>query len=189
MPRGRSAPLPRVRPPATDVDEDGLDDGFEDALVRANLPFLAHHPDDECPPAGLVALVAISHQGTPCERTTTCGTCKGLPACDLVDERPTLYASRNKHAGVVDIGGGCAFGSCLDSCALPLASADVPLVNAGEPGHPLVDDLTTRGFIDDNWPDELQHRDPWGGAPFGTAGVIADDLLDELLVTPACTCE
>ena len=28
-------------------------------------------------PGGLVALVAISHQGTPCERVTTCGSCAG----------------------------------------------------------------------------------------------------------------
>jgi hypothetical protein len=228
-------------PPRIDLDEDGLDDGFEENLVRAHLPFLAHHPEDRCalagivyrarphpqdprlvhvtysqlfaldcglnghvgdneafgatidpalpPPAGLVALVAISHQGTPCERTTTCGTCPGMPPCDVVDGRPVLYTSKDKHAGAVDIGGGCSFGSCLDECALPLLGATVPLVNAGEPERPLLRDLSgPGGFIDERWPEELRGHDPWGGAEFGTAGIIAEDLVDELLLTPACTC-
>ncbi len=223
-----------------DDDGDGLADDFEQALVRAHLPFLAHHPDDRCavagivfrarphpddpdsglvlvvasqlfavdcglnghdgdneafactidpslpPPAGLTALVAISHQSTPCERTSTCGTCAGMPACDrAADGRAILYSSLDKHAGAVDVGGACSFGSCLDTCALPLDSADVPLVNAGEPDAPLVDRLA---FINNEWPASLRDYDPWGAAEFGSAGIVADDLVDPLLSTPACTC-
>ena len=140
------------------------------------------------PPAGLVALVAVSHQGTPCERTTTCGTCPGMNPCDTVDGRAVLYSSRDKHASAVDIGGGCSFGSCFDACALPVDDAVVPLVNAGEPDHPLLDDLTAAGIVDDRWPEALQHHDPWSPDTFGGAGVIAGDLADPAFLTPACTC-
>jgi hypothetical protein len=98
-----------------------------------------------------------------------------------------LYSSLDKHAGAVDVGGACSFGSCLDTCALPVDSADVPLVNAGEPDAPLLDNLDD-SFIDDRWPAALRAYDPWGGAPFGGAGIVADDLVDPLLATPACTC-
>lgn len=225
-----------------DVDDDGLADDFELALVRAHMPFLAHHPDDRCPlsgivfrarphpdddalilvvasqlfavdcglnghdgdneafaftldpavppPAGLVALVAVAHQNTACERTSACGACAGMPACDRAsDGRAVLYSSRDKHAGAVDVGGACAFGSCLDTCALPLDSADLRLVNAGEPHAPLLSNLDTpAGFIDDAWPDVLRNHDPWGATEFGGAGVVGEDLVDPALFTPACTC-
>jgi hypothetical protein len=231
-----------------DLDRDGLADDFERALVRAHLPFLAHHPDDRCgragivfrarphpndgdgddgalvlvvasqlfavdcglnshdgdneafaftidpslpPPAGLTALVAISHQATACERTSSCGACPGMPACDRdADGRAILYSSLDKHAGAVDVGGACSFGSCLDSCALPLESADVPLVNAGEPDAPLLAtlDVEDGGFIDAQWPEALRGYDPWGTAEFGGAGVVSEDLVDPAFTTPACTC-
>jgi hypothetical protein len=140
------------------------------------------------PPAGLVALVAISHQGTPCERVTTCGSCPGMNACDAVDGRSVLYCSRDKHGSVVDLGAGCSIGSCLESCALPVVAPELPLVNAGEPDHPLVHDLTAEGFIQDGWDASLQHFDPWSKAKFGSAGVISGDLTDDAFLTPACTC-
>lgn len=235
-------------PPTRGVDDDGddLNDDFELALVRAHLPFLAHHPDDRCPlagivfrarlhpegsdeglilvvasqlfavdcglnghdgdneafaftidpsrppPAGLTAIIAISHQSTPCERTSTCGACPDMPACDRADDgRAILYSSLDKHAGAVDVGGACSFGSCFDACDLPLDGADVPLVNAGEPDAPLVAtlDVDDGGFMDDRWPEELRSFDPWSPLPFGGAGIIADDLVDPLLATPACTCD
>lgn len=144
------------------------------------------------PPAGLVAIVAISHEGTPCERVTSCGSCPGMPACDLIDGRPVLYASRDKHASVVDVGGGCSLGSCFDSCALPERAGDIPLVNVGEPDLPLITDLTDDGFIneDHGWTEQaLLHVDPWGEAIFGDAGHIAGDLVDPDVLTPACTCD
>lgn len=144
------------------------------------------------PPAGLVALVAVAHDDTPCERTTTCGTCAGMPTCELVDGRPVLYASRDKHASVVDIGSACALGSCFDSCALPAQPATLPLVNVGEPDAPLVRDLSVQGFIraELGWSEPaLMQVDPWGAAIFGDAGSIAGDLDDPTLLPPACTCE
>lgn len=234
--------LPGTGVAGVDDDGDGLEDAFELALVRAHLPFLAHHPEERCgragvvfrarphpedgalvhvvftqlfaldcglnghdgdneafgatidprlpPPAGLVALVAVSHQGTPCERTTSCGACAGMAACDRVEGRAILYSSKDKHAGAVDIGGGCSVGACLDSCALDVVSAAVPLVNAGEPDAPLLAslDVGAGGFIDDEWPAVLRGYDPWGGAVLGGAGVVADDLVDPALLTPACTC-
>lgn len=225
-----------------DLDDDGLADDLELALVRAHMPFLAHHPEDRCglalivfrarphpddgalvlvtasqlfavdcglnghdgdneafgftidprlaPPAGLTSIVAIAHQSTPCERVTTCGSCPGMPACDRADDgRVVLYSSRDKHAGTVDIGGGCSVGSCLDTCALPLQAADVPLVNAGEPDAPLVNALpAVLVDVEDGWPDALIGHDVWGDAPFGSAGVVAEDLEDPAFLTPACTC-
>ena len=143
------------------------------------------------PPAGLVALTAISHEGTPCERVTTCGSCAGMPTCDLVDGRPVLYASRDKHASVVDVGGACSLGSCFDSCALPEMATDLALVNVGEPELPLVSDLTEQGFLrgEQGFSEEaLMHFDPWSDAAFGDAGNIAGDLVDPDVLTPACTC-
>jgi hypothetical protein len=171
-------------------------------LFAADCGLNAHDGDNEAfgatidarlpAPAGLTALVAIGHQGTLCERTTTCGTCAGLPACDRVDGRAVLYFSKDKHAGAVDIGAGCSFGSCLDSCALPAEGADldVVLVNAGEPERPLLSDLDVDagGFVDGRWPDSLRGYDPWADAAFGGAGVVSLDLVDPLLLTPPCTC-
>ena len=238
-----SAPPVSVGAPTVDADRDGLDDALEGALARAYLPFLAQHPEDECPrsglvfrarphpedarlvavtysfvyeldcglnghagdnegfgiaidpsvppPAGLVSMTAVGHQGTACERTTTCGVCDGLPACE-VEGRAVLFASRNKHAGSVSRTWGCGVGSCLDECALPVLPADPPMVNAGEPGAPLLGDLTREGFITAarGWRDaSLFHADPWSDDVFGRAGVIGGDLLDEVFVAPACTCE
>jgi hypothetical protein len=64
-----------------------------------------------------------------------------------------------------------------------------PIVNAGEPGHPLVGDLTTQGFItaQNGWKNmELFHFDPWADKTFGGAGNISHDLVDPAYDTPAC---
>ena len=53
-------PAPAPRDPAdvlVDEDGDGLDDAHEDFLARAYLPYLALHPDDECPRSGLLVRV------------------------------------------------------------------------------------------------------------------------------------
>jgi hypothetical protein len=146
------------------------------------------------PPSGIVAIVAVSHQDTLCQRTTSCGTCPGLEACDTAshhgEDWPVLYASRNKHAGAVNLRRGCSFfSSCFDSCALAAEPALVPLVNAGEPEAPLVNDLTAQGFITalQGWTEAAVFRyDPWSDAEFGTAGVVRDDLLDDAFLPPAC---
>src|SRR6185503_13966157 len=79
-------------------------------------------------PRGLVSIVAVSHQNTPCQRTTTCGQCDGLDACDVDgDGRAVLYSSKDKHGGAVDLERGCGVTSCLEQCVMPDASFTVPL--------------------------------------------------------------
>jgi hypothetical protein len=64
-----------------------------------------------------------------------------------------------------------------------------PVVNAGEPVHHLVTDLTTQGFITANgWTEAaLIHFDPWNPTmDFGGAGNIASDLVDPAFVAAPC---
>ena len=145
-------------------------------------------------PAGIIAMVAVSHQNTTCERDTVCGICPGLDACDTGDlggaQFPVVYASKDKHASAVSLAHGCSlFGSCFDRCELAPATIGLPMVNVGEPDHPLVHDLTTDGFIkaSDGWTESsLQHYDPWGPSDFGTAGVVSGDMVDPAFVAPVC---
>ncbi len=144
-------------------------------------------------PEGIRALKAISHQSAfPCERTTVCGACDGLAACETAErdgaQFPVVFSSKNKHATYVERGA-CGLGSCLDVCGDP-GTADVPpIVNAGEPDFPLIGDLTSEGFIqtEDGWDEALLHVDPWDPAPdFGSAGNVAGDLLDDAFLPPVC---
>ena len=103
---------------------------------------LTSHPGDNevfsltidptrAPPEGIVAVRAISHQSTICERDTICGACPGLSPCDTASlgglAFPVVYASKDKHASVVDIGAGCSLTSCLDRCELAVTTTIVPL--------------------------------------------------------------
>lgn len=158
--------------------------------VGDNEAFGATIDVTRAPPAGLVALRAVSHQGTLCERTTDCGTCEGLNPCSAApDGRPVLFASKDKHAGAVDLGAGCGLLSCFDSCELSDESSELALLNVGEPDAPLVRDLTAEGFVreEEGWSDAaVLHYDPWSDADFGTAGVVAGDLIDDAFLTPNC---
>jgi hypothetical protein len=146
------------------------------------------------PPAGIVAIKAISHQGTACERDTTCGRCSGQTACQTLDKAgvawPAVWPSRAKHGSYVDRSMTCTlFTTCLDSCDDNPSPRQPPIVNAGEPGHPLVHDLTTDGFIttQNGWKNmQLFHWDPWVSMNFGGAGDISKDLVDPAFDTPAC---
>jgi len=147
-------------------------------------------------PAGIIAMKAISHQNTACERTSTCGRCGGLVACETLTKSavawPAIWPSRSKHGTYVNRATSCVLGAtCLDTCddaALPTVP---PIVNAGEPDHPLVHDLTDEGFITvaNGWKNmQLFHFDPWKiGQKFGNAGVVAADLIDPAFNTTACT--
>ena len=145
------------------------------------------------PPAGIVAIKAISHQGTLCERTSECGAC-GLPACDLAVKNgaayPVVFSSKDKHAGYATLDACGAFQTCFDSCSLAPQGADVPMVNAGEPAAHLTENLTTDGFITaaNGWTaPELLDYNPWeAGKDFGGAGAVADDLVDPAFVTATC---
>jgi hypothetical protein len=146
------------------------------------------------PPEGIVAMKAISHQGTLCERDSTCGRCSGLTACATLPKSgvawPAVWPSRDKHGSYVNKSASCTtFGTCFDQCDDNSAPASPPMVNAGEPGHPLVNDLTDHGFITaaNGWKNQqLFHYDPWSGKDFGNAGNVAADLADSAFDTPAC---
>jgi hypothetical protein len=141
-------------------------------------------------PASILALRAISHQGTPCEHTTSCGTLANCNACPTGMKNgtsyPAVFPSKDKHGLYVDEAV-CdqSFICDLGGCQMPGTSDDVPLVNAGEPRHPLVNDLTAQGFITaaEGWTEpELMNFDPWGGMDFGGAGNVTGDLNDAAFV-------
>lgn len=231
-----------------DLDGDGIEDGEEDRLARAWLPYLSDDPGDACGVSGIVVrvrphpgdpalvsivyvrlynedcglnghvgddevfgvvidpraspgaegvlrMVAIGHQDTVCEQTTSCGRCVGDVACETTtaDGRvvPVVFASRDKHANYV-VAARCSWISCLDSCTLAPRPSAPPLVNAGEPGRPRVSNLSAQGFVTraNGWTHAaLFDVDPWdrskqfGG---GGAGNVASRLLDESFVPPVC---
>ena len=101
-----------------------------------------------------------------------------------------VFTSVNKHGGYVneqicDANLICDFGGC----ALNPKPSNPPMTNAGEPGKPLVTDLTTQGFITtaNGWKEtKLLHFNPWSASKFGGAGVVSDDLTDKaFMVSPS----
>lgn len=175
-----------------------------DHLYEKDCGLTAHAGDNEAfgatidpnvpPPAGILTLVAIGHQATICEKTTKCGSCGGLDACATAMKNgaayPVVFSSKDKHAGYVQKDKCNPILSCFDTCTLAPSSTDVPLVNVGEPGAPLVKDLTDQGFITqaNGWTEQdLFHCDPWNTSKdFGGAGNIAGDLVDAAFVPPVC---
>ena len=65
----------------------------------------------------------------------------------------------------------------------------MPMINAGEPGGHLTEDLTANGFITaaNGWTKmEVFNYNPWeDGKNFGGAGSVAGDLVDMSFV-PSC---
>ena len=144
-------------------------------------------------PGGLIALVAASHQNTICERDSACGTCPGLTACDVVSvagvDVPVVYNSKDKHGTYATLASCDPLATCFDACSLATTSDDPPMVNAGEPTMHMIDDLTAQGFITDanGWTKpEVFDYDPWGDLEFGSAGKVAEDLIDATFVAAAC---
>lgn len=168
-----------------------------DHLFQDDCGVTAHVGDNECfaitvnpgkpAPLGITAVKAISHQGTPCQKITECGTCNGLTACG--GARPQLYSSKDKHGGYASLAVCNNVLSCLDACAEGVAAA-VPMVNVGEPDAHLNDDLSDGGFITaaNGWNKaQLFHYSPWDTTKkFGGAGNVADDFLDPAFVASAC---
>ncbi len=145
-------------------------------------------------PAGLVAVRAISHQGTACEAKTICGTCPGLTPCATATRRgkpgyPVVFYSKDKHGAYMDkvkCDGACFF---TNYCTLAPAPTEPRFGNAGEPGKPLITDLTKAGFITaaEGWTEAaLMNFDPWGDKKFGGAGSVTSDLTDVAFLTPSC---
>ena len=146
------------------------------------------------PPLGIVSVKGISHKGSICEKESDCGRCAGQTACATLVENgtqwPAVWVAKDKHGNYVNRASTCQFtDTCLDDCQDNSAPAMPPIVNVGEPCHPLVSNLTTMGFIttQNGWTHmELFNYDPWGGLNFGGASVIATDLTDPAFDTPAC---
>ena len=169
-----------------------------DYLLERDCGLTSHVGDDEvfsvtinpaiAPPAGITALRTISHQGTICERTGTCGTCGGLSACEVNGSgRPLVYFSKDKHGSYTTLTG-CGTLTCLDQCAVG-DRPGVPLVNAGEPSAHLTENLSDGGFITaaNGWTQQsLFNFNPWGPTDFGGAGSVAGDLVDAAFELPAC---
>jgi hypothetical protein len=144
-------------------------------------------------PAGILAMRAISHQNTACEKVTNCGTCAGLTACTTASRKgamfPVVFYSKDKHGSYLkeaDCDNACFF---TNFCVLAPTPTEPKLVNAGEPGKPLVNDLTKAGYITtaNGWTEmTVFNYDVWGGKEFGKAGVVSEDLIDPAFKTPAC---
>jgi hypothetical protein len=168
-----------------------------DHLFENDCGLNGHVGDDEVfgitvdpnvpPPAGIVSVVAISHQNTACEHVSTCGSCGDMNTCNTGqingEAFPAIYFSQDKHGSYVN---SCSAVNCFDTCSLAPTSEDPPMVNAGEPEAKLIDNLTTQGFItaENGWTaEELFDFDPWDTATdFGSAGNVAGDLVDPAFV-------
>jgi hypothetical protein len=193
--------IARVRPHPADPSKILI---VYDHLFQNDCGLGGHIGDDEVfsiaidpnvpPPAGILAIKAISHQGTPCERDSECATCSGdsRSPCDLGMINgltyPVVYASKDKH-GQYATKSSCGFGTCFDSCTLAPAPVHPPIVNAGEPDHPITSNLTTQGFITpaNGWTEtSLMNVDPWAAGDFGGAGSIAGDLVDPAFEVMPC---
>jgi polyhydroxybutyrate depolymerase len=141
-------------------------------------------------PGGIVSIKAIGHQSTACEQITDCGTCPDSNACDTLPidgvPWPAVFSSKDKHATYAhnDCNFICDFNGCSEN-DVPFVP---PMINAGEPGYPLVTNLTTEGFINEanGWTEaELFDFDPWAPGAFGKAGDVSDDLVDSAFL-PDC---
>lgn len=194
----------RVRPHPADATKVLI---VYDHLFQNDCGLNGHVGDDEVfgvaidparpAPEGILAIRAASHQNTPCERDTQCSTCGATdarPACDLAMDQgkpwPVVYASKAKHGQYATLAQCPLLGTCLDQCTLNAQADRPPIVNVGEPGHPLVSDLTTQGFVTaaNGWTEAaLLHFDPWVAATnFGGAGNIASDLVDPVFEAAVC---
>lgn len=144
-------------------------------------------------PAGILAIKAIGHQNTLCEKVTECGKCPNQTPCPMVtvmgEKWPLVYSSKDKHASYVDISKCVLLDICTDTCTLAAMSTAVTMLNAGEPGGHLTENLTTNGFItvENGWTEmTLFNYNPWEpGKDFGSAGSVAGDLVDMAFV-PSC---
>lgn len=143
-------------------------------------------------PAGILAVRAISHQNTTCERVTTCGSLPGCSACTVADRGgrpfPVVFSSKDKHGNYAGQTA-CNFWLCdLAGCALSDAPDEPLFVNAGEPSKPMTRDLTSSAFVnaENGWTEPaLMHFDPWGDTNFGGAGNVTSDLTDlSFLISP-----
>jgi hypothetical protein len=102
---------------------------------------------------------------------------------------PVVYYSKNKHGAYLQDGkcdNACFF---TNFCTLAPTPSEPKMLNVGEPGKPLVKDLTSAGLITtaSGWTEmSVFNYDPWGDKEFGKAGKVGEDLIDKAFLTPAC---
>jgi hypothetical protein len=191
--------LVRVRPHPADATKILI---VYDHLLEHDCGLDGHIGDDEVfgvaidpqkpAPEGILAIRAVSHQGTLCERDTECATCSGdsRGACDMVGGYPVVYSSKDKHGNYATKGSCGLFTTCFDTCTLASQRTMPPIANAGEPAHHMISDLTTQAFITtaNGWTEpSLMNFDPWNTTKdFGGAGNIASDLVDTAFEAAPC---
>jgi hypothetical protein len=137
--------------------------------------------------AAAVGVAAWAHAGTACASTSSCATeaatneCSGAPASAASSE-VVIYSSREKHGNYLSVD--TCNQNCFDSCSAGERIVG-PLLNVGEPDHPLVTDLTAQGFVQgaDGWANELLHFNPWGSVEFSGGGRV-DTPLTNLTAPP-----
>ena len=146
-------------------------------------------------PEGILAVRAISHQNTTCENVTTCGKLPRCAPCETATRNgrpyPVVYSSFRKHGGYTSSGECNSWPCDFHGCSLSAAPDEPVFVNAGEPGHPLVRDLTNAGLVTQasGWTEpSLMHFDPWSGRKFGGAGDVTDDMEDTSFLVSTSGC-
>jgi hypothetical protein len=121
-----------------------------------------------------VGIEAWAHAGTVCASTSSCDAQAGTSACGFADGdggvgEMIVYASAAKHASYLS--SSTCIDNCFDSCNMGDRISG-PLLNVGEPDHPMVTDLTTQGFVQaaDGWDAKLLHFNPWSALEFAGGG-------------------
>jgi hypothetical protein len=148
-------------------------------------------------PHGILAVRSVSHRGTACESVMTCGSMPGCHPCTTALRQgapfPVVFASLNKHGSYLsEVVCSYSFLCDFGGCSLQRVADDPPMVNAGEPGRPLVDDLSRAGFIraDQGWQEPaLTEFDPWRGRKFAAGGSTTKALTDPIYVIQPSRCE
>ncbi len=143
--------------------------------------------DAEPGAAATVGVKAWAHMNTVCGSTSSCETAPGTKLCASPPGTASstseviIWTSRNKHEAYLSRA--VCDDNCFDSCSVGQRVTG-PLLDVGQPGHPLVTDLTTQGFVQsaDGWADELLHFNPWSTAEFSGGGRL--DTRSDLLAPP-----
>lgn len=132
--------------------------------------------------AATVGVESWAHAGTTCGSTSSCETSPATNACgtptkDTSPSEVVIWASQNKHASYLSAS--TCTDNCLDSCTAG-ERINGPLLNVGEPGHPMVTNLTTQGFVQssDGWGAELLHFNPWSTQEFAGGGRLDQPLTN-----------
>jgi hypothetical protein len=131
-----------------------------------------------------VGVKAWAHAGTQCGSTSSCEAAPGTAACaepgsTSLPPEVVIWASSDKHANYLSTS--TCGDNCFDSCSAGERLTG-PLLNVGEPDHPLVHDLTDQGFVTaaNGWNAQLLHFDPWGSAEFSGGGRTDTPLAEQL---------